>query len=146
MAAAHQAMNDSGLVSDGNIDAFRLATYVGSGIGGFQSIYREVGKMYEDPSGQWISPNFDPIIILTMDDVLLNASISEIGQKLHFEYGSAQNPEALYSEAQPGGYLNVVKNDSLGESQVNIEALFNTVLRNKKTIKEMFSTKGGLYE
>ena len=88
----------------------------------------------------------DPIIILTMDDVLLNASISEIGQKLHFEYGSAQNPEALYSEAQPGGYLNVVKNDSLGESQVNIEALFNTVLRNKKTIKEMFSTKGGLYE
>ena len=66
MAAAHQAMADSGLVADENIDAFRLATYVGSGIGGFQSIYREVGKMYEDPSGQWISPNFVPIMISDM--------------------------------------------------------------------------------
>ena len=66
MAAAHQAMQDSGLVSDQNIDAFRLATYVGSGIGGFQSIYREVGKMYDDPSGQWISPNFVPIMISDM--------------------------------------------------------------------------------
>lgn len=63
MAAASQAMKDSGLVSGENIDPFRLATYVGSGIGGFESIYREVGKMYEDPSGHWISPNFVPVMI-----------------------------------------------------------------------------------
>lgn len=66
VAAAYQAMNDSGLVADRNIDAFRLATYIGSGTGGFQTIYREVGKMYEDPSGQWISPNFVPIMISDM--------------------------------------------------------------------------------
>ena len=38
MAAAWQAMQDSGLESGKNIDPFRLCTYVGSGIGGFQAI------------------------------------------------------------------------------------------------------------
>ena len=63
MAAAYQAMEDSGLVSGENIDPFRLATYVGSGVGGFESIYREVGKMHDDPSGRWVSPNFVPVMI-----------------------------------------------------------------------------------
>ncbi len=38
VAAAHQAMEDSGLLSSGegmNIDPFRLGVYVGYGIGGF---------------------------------------------------------------------------------------------------------------
>jgi 3-oxoacyl-[acyl-carrier-protein] synthase II len=66
MAAAWQAMNDSGLHSEGenkNIDPFRLGTYVGSGIGGFETQYRETAKMIEDPSGRWISPNFIPTMI-----------------------------------------------------------------------------------
>lgn len=66
MAAAYQAMADSRLVAGENVDPYRLSTYVSSGIGGFQSIYREVGKMYEDPSGQWISPNFVPVMISDM--------------------------------------------------------------------------------
>ncbi len=63
MAAAWQAMNDSGLKSAENIDPFRLGTYVGSGIGGFQTIQRELDKFKDDPSGQWISPNFIPTMI-----------------------------------------------------------------------------------
>ena len=66
MAAAWQAMKDSGLVSEGedaNIDPFRLGVYVGSGIGGFEVQYRETAKMIEDPSGQWISPLFIPTMI-----------------------------------------------------------------------------------
>ena len=69
MAAAYQAMNDSGLQTkeeDRNIDPGRLGVYVSSGIGGFSTIYREVGKMYEDPSGQWISPLFVPTMISNM--------------------------------------------------------------------------------
>ena len=61
MAAAWQAMQQSGLVSEGegaNIDPFRLGVYVGSGIGGFDVQYRETQKMIEDPSGKWISPLF----------------------------------------------------------------------------------------
>ena len=66
VAAAYQAMQDSGLRSEGedaNIDPFRLGVYVGSGIGGFEIVYRETEKMIEDPSGQWISPMFVPSMI-----------------------------------------------------------------------------------
>lgn len=66
MAAAYQAMNDSGLVSGENIDPAMLATYVSSGIGGFVTIQREIEKMVEDPSGQWISPLFVPTMISDM--------------------------------------------------------------------------------
>lgn len=66
MASAFQAMKDSGLVSGENIEPLRLATYVGSGIGGFETIHREVEKFLQDPSGQWISPNFIPTMISDM--------------------------------------------------------------------------------
>jgi 3-oxoacyl-[acyl-carrier-protein] synthase II len=69
VAAAFQAMKDSGLVSSGegmNIDPFRLGVYVGSGIGGFNVQIREIGKFLEDPSGQWISPLFVPTMISNM--------------------------------------------------------------------------------
>ncbi len=66
MAAAYQAMTDSGLHAEGegqNIDPFRLGVYVGSGIGGFETQYRETAKMIQDPTGQWISPLFIPTMI-----------------------------------------------------------------------------------
>ena len=66
VAAAYEAMNQAGLVSEGegqNIDPFRLGVYVGSGIGGFEIQYRETAKMIEDPTGQWISPLFIPTMI-----------------------------------------------------------------------------------
>ena len=80
----------------------------------------------------------DPIVILSNNAVLLNAPVDRITEKLLFEYGGEQRPDALYSEMQPGGYLNVVPNTSGEESKINIEALFNAVLRNKNTIKELF--------
>ena len=66
MASAYQAMQDAGLVSGENIDPARLATYVGSGIGGFQTIQRELQKFFDDPTGQWVSPNFVPTMISDM--------------------------------------------------------------------------------
>ncbi|MCQ2146525.1 MAG: hypothetical protein MJZ16_03310 [Bacteroidales bacterium] len=69
VAAAFQAMEDSGLKStgdDANIDPFRLGTYVGSGIGGFDTQVRETKKILEDPSGQWVSPLFIPTMISNM--------------------------------------------------------------------------------
>ena len=81
----------------------------------------------------------DPIVILNSNAVLLDASVQRIQQKLFFEYGGEQRPDALYSEMQPGGFLNVVPNQTGEESQLNIEALFNAVLRNKNTVRELFS-------
>ena len=66
VASAAQAMADSGLVSGENVAPDRLGVYVGSGIGGFTTIFREVGKMIEDPTGQWISPTFVPTMISDM--------------------------------------------------------------------------------
>ena len=80
----------------------------------------------------------DPIVILSNSGVLLDASVQRIQQKLFFEYGGEKRDDALYSEMQPGGWLNVIPNQSGEESQLNIEALFNAVLRNKNTVKELF--------
>ena len=66
MAAAWQAMQDAGLIAEGegqNINPGRLGVYVGSGVGGFEVQYRETAKMLEDPSGRWISPLFIPTMI-----------------------------------------------------------------------------------
>ena len=80
----------------------------------------------------------DPIIILTHDDVLLNATIDQVTRKLTFSYDAAPIDGALYSEQMPGGCMNVCVNNDGSESKVNIEALFNAVLRNKHLIKELF--------
>ena len=66
VAAAYQAMLDCGLHAEGeeqNIDPFRLGVYVGSGIGGFETQYKETMKLVDDPSGQWVSPLFIPTMI-----------------------------------------------------------------------------------
>ena len=80
----------------------------------------------------------DPIVILSHNAVLLDASVQKITEKLFFEYGGEQRPDALYSEMLPGGCMNVVPNTTGEESLLNIEALFNAVLHNKNTIHELF--------
>ena len=64
VAAAYQAMQESGLNAgeDGNIDPFRLGVYVGSGIGGFNTQYKETEKIINE-GAKWISPLFIPTMI-----------------------------------------------------------------------------------
>lgn len=81
----------------------------------------------------------DPIIILDRRDVLLNATVQEISQKLYFDYSMDIQSDALYSEVIPGGSIQVLENRYGMESKVNIEALFNTTLNNKEKIKNMFN-------
>ena len=81
----------------------------------------------------------DPIIILDRRDVLLNASIEEIADKLYFDYGTTLHPEALYSEQLPGGFIQVLPNTEKADSKVNIEALFNTVHKHKDLVKKLFN-------
>ena len=79
----------------------------------------------------------DPIVILSKDDVLVNASIEEIAQKLYFSFDSEQNDQAIYSEMVPGGFINVMRNTDALESNVLIEPLFNTAVRNRQIIIEI---------
>lgn len=73
----------------------------------------------------------DPIVILDRQKVLLNASLYEVSKKLFFDYGTQLKPESLYTEQLPGGFIQVYPNLTGEESNVNIEALFNTVHNHK---------------
>ena len=81
----------------------------------------------------------DPIIILDNKAVLVNASLEKISEKLYFGLYPSVPANALYSEPTPGGYLCVMENEDLGESKVNIEALFNATMHHKRRIKELLA-------
>ena len=65
LAASIQAVSQSGLKSGENITASRFGVYVGSGIGGFTTIYREIEKMVKD-GPKWVAPTFVPTMIQNM--------------------------------------------------------------------------------
>ena len=62
LAAAHQAMTDSGLVSGENIAPERLGVYVGSGIGGMATFVNETATLLNEGPHR-ISPLFIPMMI-----------------------------------------------------------------------------------
>ena len=95
MASASQAMADSGLVSGENVAPGRLGVYVGSGIGGFTTIFREVGKMIEDPSGQWISPTFVPTMISDMAGAQIAIKYGAQGSCIDIVTACATSPHSL---------------------------------------------------
>ena len=80
----------------------------------------------------------DPIIILDRQDVIINASLEEISEKLHFDYSNEKVEGALYSEMIPGASVQVSLNPDGKDSRVNIEALFNTAHMHKELIKGIF--------
>ena len=80
----------------------------------------------------------DPIIILDRQDVILNATLEEISEKLYFDYSSEKVEDALYCEMIPGASVQVCLNQNGEDSRVNIEALFNTAHKHKELIKGIF--------
>lgn len=65
VAAAAEAMNDSGLVSGENIDANRFGVYFGSGIGGMETFINDVIKCHESGPKK-VSPFMVPAMIINM--------------------------------------------------------------------------------
>lgn len=62
LAAAAQAMAESGLVSNENIDENRFGIYFGSGIGGIQTFVTQTKILFEEGADR-ISPLFIPMMI-----------------------------------------------------------------------------------
>ena len=62
LAAAAQAMTDSGLKSGENIEPERLGVYIGSGIGGMETFVNETEKLLKEGVRR-ISPLFVPMMI-----------------------------------------------------------------------------------
>ena len=80
----------------------------------------------------------DPVIILDNKGVLLHATIQEIAERICFITNSDSDPDALYSEETPMGYA-MVKANTMGlDTKVNLEALFNAVLKQKEWFNEHF--------
>ena len=82
-------------------------------------------------------------LILSKEEVLLDAGMAEIARKISFTCDAERDESALYSEQVPGGWLQVRPNSGGEETPVNIEALFNAVLKNKNLVKQLFEQKGG---
>ena len=65
VAAAWQAVKESGLCASeegGNLDPFRFGVYIGSGIGGLNTLVRESEKVLKE-GYKWVSPLFIPTMI-----------------------------------------------------------------------------------
>ena len=62
LAAARQAVDQSGIISGENVAPDRLGVYFGTGIGGFDTTCKEAVKM-ENEGPKWISPHFIPVMI-----------------------------------------------------------------------------------
>lgn len=87
-----------------------------------------------------VSNLIDPIIILEDGKILFNESVERISQKLSFdlEQGLAEPQGALFSERIPGGYKTVRENKSGHDSEIDLEALFNTIVMNQEKINHLF--------
>ncbi|MCW3094094.1 MAG: transporter ATP-binding protein [Ferruginibacter sp.] len=85
----------------------------------------------------------DNVIIVDNGELLLQASIGEIGRKLSFKTidNLSDETELLYSEPCLKGHAVVVENKTAQEGQVNLEHLFNAITENPAKAKAIFNTK-----
>lgn len=95
VGSAWQAMRESGLVSGTNIDPYRLSVCFGSGVGGFQTIYRECAGMAATPSGEWVSPSFVPCMIGNMASAHISMKFNARGSCIDVVTACATSSHAL---------------------------------------------------
>ena len=83
----------------------------------------------------------DQVIIIDDGDLLVNASVADIGEKLSFKIVDEVTPglTVLYEEDALKGKAIVVENLSHENSKVNLEHLFNAVSENPAVAKAIFN-------
>ncbi len=82
----------------------------------------------------------DQVIIIDDGKLLLNAPVTEIGEKLMFKTVQffAETSGSLYTEETIRGISVVVSNSKMESTKVDLEHLFNAVTENPERIKAMF--------
>jgi ABC-2 type transport system ATP-binding protein len=82
----------------------------------------------------------DQVIIIDKGDLLLNASIGQIADKLIFKTVAdiTDKGELFYAEESLKGYSIVAENKEGEVSKVNLEHLFNAVTENAAKVKSIF--------
>lgn len=82
----------------------------------------------------------DGIIIIDESEILLNHSLADVGERLMFGTRSSvtEADRVLYSEPSLRGYSVVMENLEQEDSRVDLERLFNAVVTNRTSIKNIF--------
>jgi ABC-2 type transport system ATP-binding protein len=82
----------------------------------------------------------DRVIIVDEGELLLNASVGDIAEKLCFKNVNELNEQEtiLYSEESLKGFSIVAKNENGEDTKVNLEHLFNAVTYNPTKAKTIF--------
>ena len=82
----------------------------------------------------------DRVIIVDEGELLLNASIGDIAEKLCFKIVNELNEQEsiLYSEESLKGFLIVAKNENAEDTKVNLEHLFNAITYHPARAKAIF--------
>lgn len=85
----------------------------------------------------------DHVLVLDNSEILLNASVAEIGSKLLFvESGNEElAKDSLYSQSSISGNSLILANMNDEESEINLETLFNAMFENADNIRMMFNDK-----
>lgn len=79
----------------------------------------------------------DSVIVLDQNKVVLNASIFDIADKVHFQKSTTVSEDVLYAESNLGGFHTMVLNVQKEDSKVDLELLFNGVLTQKEKITNL---------
>jgi len=78
----------------------------------------------------------DRILLLEKGRFILQEDLYEISSKLHFSLGTkGEGEDILYSEMVPGGFK-IITPQANGDSQIDIELLFNAITQGSQEIKD----------
>lgn len=81
----------------------------------------------------------DTILLLDEHRIVLNATVDTITEKLYFHTSNQPITDALYSESSFNNYQNIVVNKGEDYSRLDMELLFNAVLKEKTKITQLFN-------
>ena len=83
----------------------------------------------------------DTIVILEQGKIIFNHSVAAISEKLAFEQNlnGFSSDEILYSEEITGKKSGILKNQSGMETRIDLELLFNGVMKNSASINASFN-------
>ncbi len=81
----------------------------------------------------------DNVAILDQNGLILNASVTEIGRRLHF--GRVDEADALYAERRMGETVGVQAAASDNGGRVDLELLFTASIHSRRRLTNLFNAK-----
>ena len=87
----------------------------------------------------------DPVFILDAGEIIFHQSMEDVNKKLSVQLlaGEPEPGSSLFYEKVLGGYAALCE-DGSGESNVDLEILFNAVVNNKEKFSSLFASENNL--